>query len=121
MSDIDSALIADARALLATFQAQGCRQLNVQLRPGTRLAIGLHQLSSSGVALLAPHVGTISDFVPAGSSVKAGEAVITLAVLDELFTLVAPESGFAETSECSIGRLVEFGETLAWIELPADD
>ena len=121
MSDIDPALIADVRALLATFQAQGCGQLKMQLRPGTRLALSLDPLPSSGSALLAPHVATIKSFVPAGSSLKTGEAVLTLAVLDEQFTIAAPESGIAETSECSVGRLVEFGETLAWIEVPADD
>ncbi len=113
---LDDQLVNEARALLSAFAGNEMRSMQVELRPGVQLSISRELSGRQGLAVMAPHVGTLSQRKADGELVRAGEAIATLDLLGEAVEIRADASGIVSEGSSAIGALVEFGEPLAWIE-----
>lgn len=113
----DSAIIDDARALLAEFVRNGLHSAAVELRPGLELRLNRDPAEPSGTQVAAPHVGTLVERLDAGTCVDSGAVLAVLDLLGERVEVVAPRSGVVTEDGPEVGSLVQYGEAIAWIEL----
>lgn len=116
MSTLDPSLVNDVRALLATFVRDDVRQLATKLGPGVELRISRDLPAPSGTAVRAPHVGTLIERKPEGTSVTTGETIAVLDLLGERIEVPASSAGVVAEAATEPGTLVQYGEPLAWLE-----
>jgi biotin carboxyl carrier protein len=133
--DIAVQAITDARALLDTLLGSGWHELHVQsedmeiflARPGGGAnpmrfvpavvveAPAAITAAGAETVVKAPHVATLVDALPIGTTVTAGQKVATLRVLDEEEGLEAPCAGTVVRIGAEVGALLDFGAAVLTI------
>lgn len=129
------AAIADARALLETFQAGDLASSYVRVRdtevfiargasepnPMQR-ARGPEPLTSgapveySTSEVTAPHIATIAWIAAAGTVVRQGEVIVRLMVLDESIEMLSPQPGRVSSVVAEASSMVEFGQAILTLQ-----
>ena len=118
MSLLDANLVGDARALLAAFVRQDLGRLSVRLRSDVEMLLLREAAPPAGTPIVAPHVGTLAEVKMVGSLVQAGQVVARLELLGEFIDVSTSVAGIVGAVQSSTGELVQYGEPIAWIEVP---
>lgn len=127
MADTMTRAIDDARALLGTLLSGGWQELHVVsgnteifiAREGGRpnpmrqaLAAAAPPASTAAPqveeVVTAPHVATVVDVLPVGTTVAAGERIATIRVLDGEEIVASPAAGRVAAIHAAAGALVEY-------------
>jgi len=134
VTDTADGAINDARALLQTLMASDWREVHVR-SGGTEIFIardgggsnpmrepapvapaaptaspaGAGQAGTgSDTVVTAPHVATVVETLPIGTTVTVGQTVATLRVLDDTETVEAPVAGTITAVSAAVGDLLDF-------------
>lgn len=129
------AAIADARALLETFQAGDLASSYVRVRdtevfiargasePNPMQRAQASEPATSGapvehstLEVTAPHVATIAWIAAAGTVVRQGQVVVRLTVLDESIEVLSPRSGSVTSVIAEASSMVEFGQAMLTLQ-----
>ena len=73
------------------------------------------ETSTGSADIVAPHLGTFRRHLAAGDSVRAGDKIASLEVLDEIIALESKLDGVIEAIFYEDGVLIEHGQILARI------
>jgi len=130
ITDPTDAAINDARALLQTLMASDWREVHVRSgeaeifiarqggganpmrEPAPMAAVEpaspVAAKSESNVVVTAPHVASLTEVLPVGTVVSAGQTVATLRVLDQSDAVEAPVAGVIASVDAAVGDLLDF-------------
>jgi biotin carboxyl carrier protein len=120
--------INDARVMLETVLASGCRELFVRTdeteifiareggRPNPMLSAPPTSSASAVFAertIAAPHVATLASVAAQGTQLSAGDRMAVLLVLGDETEVFAPTAGMVGCHVAKAGDLVEYGMPIA--------
>lgn len=121
--------VNDARALLASLLSSEWQEVHV-VSGDTEIFIARHGAGANPMRvsppqepieaiatgpelqMKAPHVATVVDTLPVGTSVSAGQKVATLRVLHEEEDVLSPTSGTIVRIDAAQGVLVQYDDPL---------